>query len=34
MKLEDVDYDESSVECPEVLQNASKNWPGVLEDCV
>lgn len=34
MKVEDVDYDESSLECPEILQNASKNWHGVLEDCV
>jgi hypothetical protein len=34
MKLEDVDYDESFLECLEILQNASKNWPGIMEDCV
>lgn len=34
MKLDDVDYDESFQECLEILQNASKNWPGTMEDCV
>jgi hypothetical protein len=34
MKLEDVDYDDSFLECLEILQNASKNWPGIMEDCV
>jgi len=34
LKLEDVDYDESFLECLEILQKASNNWPGIIEDCV
>lgn len=34
MELEAVDYDDAFLECLEVLQNASKNWPGIMEDCV
>jgi len=34
MMPEDVDYDDSLPECLENLQNASKNWLGIMEDCV
>lgn len=34
MELEAVDYDDAFLECLEILQNASKNWPGIMEDCV
>lgn len=29
-----VDYDESYLECLEILENASKDWPTVVEQCV